>query len=521
MKRYFAYIRVSTVKQGEHGASLHEQRDAITSFATRHGFTITEWFEERETAAKVGRREFTRMLGLLKKRQAEGVLFHKIDRGARNLKDWSVIQDLTEREIDVQFAHESVDLTSNAGRLTGDFLAVIASHYIRNLRDEVKKGLRGRLKQGIFPFAAPIGYLDQGGGKLKIPDPERAPLVRLAFELYSTGRYTLKTVAAELRLRGLRSRRGSCFGVNHVDRMLRNSFYAGLITIKRHGETYPGNHEPLISMRLFQAVQRALDRKANAKVVRHDFLFRRMVHCESCGRSLIGERQKGHVYYRCHTRECPVTGLREEVVDQAVRQRFAPFVFTEVEVSDMRALLQEMEGQSEEATAEQDRVSALQLEGVRARLSRLVDAYLDSVMDKATFEAKKRELLIEERFLEDAVAERKSGTTAADNMEKLELLLTLSLSYSSGGPDEKREMLRKTTSNLSVLGKNVGVALKSPYQQAANWANSTSGAPLRDRPRTRKMLRTFVEFMLSYDISDEKSSNDGESRRRDSESAAT
>ena len=40
------YIRVSTVKQGEHGSSLQEQRDAIASFATRHGFTISEWFEE-------------------------------------------------------------------------------------------------------------------------------------------------------------------------------------------------------------------------------------------------------------------------------------------------------------------------------------------------------------------------------------------------------------------------------------------------------------------------------------------
>src|SRR3546814_6203794 len=116
MKRYFAYIRVSTVKQGEHGSSLQEQRDAIASFATRHGFTISEWFEERETAAKLGRREFNRMLGLLKRGKASGVVFHKIDRGDRNLKDWSVIQDLTERGIDVRFVHKTVDIHSKIGR---------------------------------------------------------------------------------------------------------------------------------------------------------------------------------------------------------------------------------------------------------------------------------------------------------------------------------------------------------------------------------------------------------------------
>ena len=187
MRSYCAYIRVSTVKQGEQGSSLQEQKDAITHFAARNGITIAAWFEERETAAKVGRREFTRMLAALKKGKYAGVIFHKIDRSARNLKDWSAIQDLSEQGVDVRFSQEAVNLGSNEGRLTGDFLAVIASHYIRNLREEVKKGLRGRLKQGIYPLGAPIGYLNQGGGKPKTPDPERAPLVKEAFELYGTG----------------------------------------------------------------------------------------------------------------------------------------------------------------------------------------------------------------------------------------------------------------------------------------------------------------------------------------------
>lgn len=187
MKSYFAYIRVSTVKQGEQGSSLSEQRDAITAFAARQGLPIRAWFEERETAAKSGRGEFSRMLAALKKGKAAGVIFHKIDRSARNLKDWSTIQELADQGIDVRFTQESINLASNEGKLTGDFLAVISSHYIRNLREEVKKGIRGRLKQGLYPLQAPIGYLDQGSAKPKIPDPVRAPFVRAAFELYADG----------------------------------------------------------------------------------------------------------------------------------------------------------------------------------------------------------------------------------------------------------------------------------------------------------------------------------------------
>ena len=73
------------------------------------------------------------------------------------MKDWSAVQDLAEQGIDVRFSQESINLGSNEGKLTGDFLAVISAHYIRNLREEVKKGIRGRLKQGIYPLMAPIG----------------------------------------------------------------------------------------------------------------------------------------------------------------------------------------------------------------------------------------------------------------------------------------------------------------------------------------------------------------------------
>ena len=61
-KVFFAYIRVSTVKQGAHGSSLQEQRGAIEAYAQRNGISIVEWFEERVTAAKRGRSVFTRML---------------------------------------------------------------------------------------------------------------------------------------------------------------------------------------------------------------------------------------------------------------------------------------------------------------------------------------------------------------------------------------------------------------------------------------------------------------------------
>src|SRR5262245_10209653 len=87
--QYAAYIRVSTVRQGDHGASLDAQRSEITAYAQRHSLVIAEWFEERETAAKRGRPVFGRLLKLLKAKRFCGVVVHKIDRSARNFYDWA------------------------------------------------------------------------------------------------------------------------------------------------------------------------------------------------------------------------------------------------------------------------------------------------------------------------------------------------------------------------------------------------------------------------------------------------
>src|SRR5471032_182991 len=150
MNSYLGYIRVSTPKQGTQGTSLQEQKSAIEAYAHRNGLSISAWFEERETAAKQGRQMFARMLKELDRGKVRGVIIHKIDRSARNLKDWANLGDLIDRGADIRFAHDSIDLSSRGGRLSADIQAVVAADFIRNLREEVKKGRRGRLNQGLY-----------------------------------------------------------------------------------------------------------------------------------------------------------------------------------------------------------------------------------------------------------------------------------------------------------------------------------------------------------------------------------
>src|SRR5258706_418433 len=158
MKPFCAYIRVSTARQGEHGVSLQEQRAAIERYAGQNGLHIADWFEEQQTAAKRGRPAFARLLRRLADGTRAGVVIHKIDRSARNLRDWADLGELVDRGLEVHIAHDTLDLRSRGGRLSADIQAVVAADYVRNLREETIKGMYGRLKQGLLPRPAPLGY---------------------------------------------------------------------------------------------------------------------------------------------------------------------------------------------------------------------------------------------------------------------------------------------------------------------------------------------------------------------------
>ena len=115
-RHYFSYIRVSTQRQGQAGTSLTEQQSAIERYAVRHNLAIVQKFEEKETAAKQGRPAFLEMLKALRQGKAVGVIIHKIDRSARNLKDWADLGTLIDAGVEVHFASESLDLKSRGGR---------------------------------------------------------------------------------------------------------------------------------------------------------------------------------------------------------------------------------------------------------------------------------------------------------------------------------------------------------------------------------------------------------------------
>src|SRR3954464_12679242 len=76
--------------------------------------------------------------------------------------------------------------------------------------DRTRAGMKAALELGRWTFLAPLGYPNahRSTGRSLIPDPERAPLVRRAFEDFATGHFTKHEVRNNANALGLTTRRG-------------------------------------------------------------------------------------------------------------------------------------------------------------------------------------------------------------------------------------------------------------------------------------------------------------------------
>jgi hypothetical protein len=143
-------------------------------------------------------------------------------------------------------------------------LATFAEYYSNNLATEIKKGLYRKHEVGGTPFKPPIGYrpvrkLVEGREVRSIElDPERAPLVGLAFDLYATGTWSLVRLTAYLHEAGLVSRPTPKQGarplvVGTVHKMLKNPYYMGIVQYS--GRRSIGLHERIVDPDTFDRVQ--------------------------------------------------------------------------------------------------------------------------------------------------------------------------------------------------------------------------------------------------------------------------
>ena len=478
------YARVSSKEQEQEGFSIPAQLKLLRGYAASNGFMIAEEFVEVETAKRAGRTAFGQMLEFLgTNSDCRTILVEKTDRLYRNFRDYVELDDLG-LEIHLVKENEVISKDSRShAKFVHGIKVLLAKNYIDNLSEEVKKGMLEKAEQGEFPGKAPFGYKNDRLRKVLVPDDHYAPLVRRMYELYAGGGISLSGLRDLIYQEGWRTRTGRKMPLSLVERVLKNPIYVGEFTWRK--KRYVGNHVPLVTRKLFEAVQAALRGGGGQRQGRKEFLFRGLLRCSHCGCMLVGEIKKGkYVYYHCTQArgKCEQPWIREETIDALFGDVFRSIQIDDSTISEIvRALndsrVKEREFREKEV-ARLERKSA----DLQSKLDRAYEDRLDGTIEDGFW----RDISARWREQQDQVAAQLTKFRAAhrnyidEATEILELSKTAYSKYLKGEHSSKRKLLQLILSNCTFDGVTLYPTYKTPFDLIAEGVQNQLKRPQRE-----------------------------------------
>ena len=321
------YLRVSTIGQvntavNREGHSLPAQREICTKHARGLGATVVgEFVEPGKSATTTKRPALQRMLTEIAESQPDFVIVYDLSRVARDEFDalW-LLREITTSGCKLESTQERVD-ESAEGMLNYTIMSGVNAFRSRNDGKKVRLGMQRKHQEGGTLGPARLGYLnvretieDRQIASVAI-DTERAPLIRMAFDLAATGQHTLRTITDLLKDAGLRSRPTPArpsqpLTIGTVHRMLRNDYYLGIVT--HGGVKLRGRHDPLVDQDTYERAQAALDshRARGSRGHKHHHYLSGQLRCGRCHKSYGYGRHRGKMgthyeYYSCLSRVTP------------------------------------------------------------------------------------------------------------------------------------------------------------------------------------------------------------------------
>ena len=473
------YCRVSREEQAE-GWSPDAQVHLCKEFCQKRDYIVKDEFifsDLGRSGKNTKRPGFQTMLRAAMDGRINVIVVHKLDRFSRSIIDILLtLMQFKKQEIGFVSATESFDFTTPSGKAMLLLLALFAEWYLENLSQETSKGKKERFRQGhhngqapfgySMPCVAPLALSDAPAPKSVVVPDSNAVGVKLAFDLYATGKYSDEDIAQALNQRGYkttgnRKRKGiHNFTKETVWAMLQNPFYIGKVTYiglhqkkkkrsERVVQIVPGKHVPIIPQDLFdlcQTVRASKRRKGNSSHrYIHPHLFgRQIAKCHCCGEALRTENHfynKQRHYLRCTSVlrgiECKASQKRI-VADYPTRQINA--LITSVKLpEDWRAQVLEMVGQRDEREIAEAKKNKL-----KEQIRRLNKQYDSEAITDAEYTTRLRELKTLLAQAETATVEQAAVISAGELIEDMKVV------WATATEQERQDLLRQMVRQVIV-----------------------------------------------------------------------
>ena len=487
--KYILYARKSTEDDDRQILSVEAQVFELKEFAAKEKLEIVASFQEAKTAKEPGRFKFAEMLSIIEKGRADGILSWNPDRLARNSVDGGKIIHMIDRGLikALKFPTFWFEPTPQ-----GLFMLQIAfgqsKYYVDSLRENVTRGMRQKVRNGVWPSKAPLGYLNNPKTRGIDIDQEKAPKVRKIFELYSTRNYNLRELTEWCKRVNLKSNLGNDISIGKVHEFLQNVFYIGLMKYK--SEIHEATHEPLISKKLFDKVQEIMREKGKPqKVKKHDFAFLGLMKCP-CYAAITAEKKtkpsgKEYIYYRCTKKKGPCQEkhfLRQEELYEQIKSFLKKVSLSNHDTEKVLAELEKEELQAKEQAKTTVQNLKTELTMIEQKLEKLLDIYLAETITAEEYASRKEKLLKQKVDLRGQIQDfEQKGLSWLEPAR--EFVLSLNQVTKLLENEKKTEMttfLKNIGSDCILKNRQLIFSPKKPYDLVAE--RSEANAPCLQFP---------------------------------------
>ena len=445
--RVALYPRVSTEEQAAHGYSLELQEEALVRYANDHGYKIVGIYRDEGNSARkpvMKRKVMLQLLEDVKAGKIDRILFLKLDRWFRNVREYHVVQEILEAHgVTWQATMEEYDTVTANGRLRVNIMLSVAENESDRTSERIKFVFDGKRKRKEWCFTGgtdqwPYGYMPQviDGVKRCVKNPETAPIVQDFWDYvvnYNSVRKAGMYVCEK-------------YGITRNYRTwmvtARNELYTGTF----HGvEDYCPAY---ISRADWERI--VLGHEIIKKTQSPDrvYLFTGMIRCPECGNTLKAtfktypnDRTKEYNGYRCNNGKLRTCTFNHQLSERKIEKYL---------LNNIQSLLTEYLTTAEIAEAERrQQPKALDAVNLTEKLRRLNTIYMAGNISDEDYMAESRRL---KTAIEKAKAQ--DHQTAPPNLEALRAFLQSDFLtiYDSLSKEDRRRIWRSVIQEILIDG---------------------------------------------------------------------
>jgi site-specific DNA recombinase len=462
MKEAVIYARVSSKDQEREGFSIPAQLRYLREYALRNEFHVLFEFVDIETAKTTGRKKFREMLAFFQRNpKCKALIVEKTDRLYRNFRDCVTLEDM---DLEIHLPKEGQIISKEAksqAKLVHGIQVVIARNYIENLKEEVKKGMREKADQGIYPTRPPFGYRNNKVEHSIEVDPQKSPAATKLFELYATGQHSLVSLRA-----ALKGDYGFILTKAHLEKLLKNPFYIG--RFYWGDKLYKGTHTPIVSLELFERVQEAFRAKNRPRYQRREFAYRGLLTCAHDNCKVTAEIKKGrYIYYRCtqFRGKCALPYIREEELGDRLGAILKDICIPDRVLAQLQQALLADKGREEEIRAQQMGLLQQRLAQLHRRMDQAYTDKLDGRISEEFWCKKSTEWQTEEQRILALIESHQVARPERllDAAKILELANKAYFLYLKQPPAEKAKLLKMVLSNCAIDAVSLYPTYRKPF----------------------------------------------------------